>query len=230
MIHRFLNGEMGEEELRAFQKRIEAEEELAEQISELAVEVAEDLALKKRLNQFRPEPSVSWWTKPAYRVAASVAVVVVCAVLIFQMLGKGEPPLFDQYFQPYDEWSYMRGSGEQDLLWEKALRSYQQAAYAEGLALMKEVGPEASGNVPRYHLYMGITNLSLHPPESLRAIDQLKRVLSSENSFADPARWYLALAYLEASDTEAAKQHLQALIETESALYLEKATALLEQL
>lgn len=106
-----------------------------------------------------------------------------------------------------------------------AMHAYDAKDYAQTVSrLEKELENNADDN--SLQLYLGVSCLMLQQPD--RAIKLLRPVAATEHFVTTPAKWYLALAYLQTGETEQAQKLLRGL--TSDTVYGAHATALLEKI
>ena len=100
--------------------------------------------------------------------------------------------------------------------YETALKAYQQALMTPGF----ESTAEAT-------FYIGLSYMGTKPPKPMNAIEALS---ATEGYKEMKVEWYIALAWLQANDREAAKKALQKIVAFEKHDFYQEASKLLKEL
>jgi tetratricopeptide (TPR) repeat protein len=163
--------------------------------------------------------------KSAYAIAA-VLVIGLSAVLY---LTKADPEqmLFAESFHRYPGPASLVRGEQADGKLAAALGQYEAENLDAALKIFQEILAAEPGNTTA-HFYAGLVCLELQ--DSPSAIAHLQSARSDTSAeLAEPAAWYLALAYLRKHDIAEAKSRLSQIIAADGA-YQEKAAKLLERL
>jgi hypothetical protein len=159
-------------------------------------------------------------------VVASVLLVGIVSVLY---LGKDQPneKLFAEYYQTYPNIaSSVRGELTEGKL-QEALQQYDAANFKAALKLLQQILLTEPNNAAA-NFYAGV--LYLKSEESERAVASLQKVIAPQDQkLAEPAEWYLALAFLQQNDLAQTRATLSKIAAKDHA-FKEQATALLEKL
>ena len=203
LIDRYLLGELSEAESAAFEKRLETEEKLREEYD--TVRAAHFLIAFDREQEIRnviaeiAQPSRKRFLKPAIwiPVAASIAILAVFAWFL------NSKTLFEQFYEPYPNNISMLGTA---LELERAMEFYDEGNYEEALPLLQDYEDTDYLEVSRLHLAICALETGDLPLARTTLITLSE---SSQTEVADPAKWYLALAYLKEDQSDAARPYLE---------------------
>jgi len=145
----------------------------------------------------------------------------------YLMREKPNQTLFAESFHRYPSpASLVRGEQAGGKL-AAALGQYEAENLAGASKIFQEILAAEPGNTPA-HFYAGLVCLELK--DSPSAIVHLQNARKDQShELAEPAAWYLALAYLQKNDMAEAKSRLRQII-AEDGAYKEKAAKLLERL
>lgn len=177
------------------------------------------------------EMIVSALTTPSYGLKLAYGVAMVFFVGIVSVLYWGRETanekLFAEYFQPYPNIaSSVRGELTEGKL-QDAMQQYDTGDFKAALAHLQEILAAEPGNATA-QFYVGICYLQFK--EAKKAISSLQKVITLQDQKLDePARWYLALAYLWQNDVENARTTLNVIVASDRT-YKEQAVNLLERL
>jgi hypothetical protein len=177
------------------------------------------------------EMVVSTLATPSYglKLAYGVATVFLVGVVSVLYLGRetANEKLFAEYYQPYPNIaSSVRGELIEDKL-QDAMQQYDAGDFKAALALLQEILAAEPENIVA-NFYAGVCCLKLEKPAL--AIAGLQKVIAANDErLAEPAEWYLALAYLQQNDAEKARTTLNAIIAADR-VYKAQAMKLLERL
>jgi len=163
--------------------------------------------------------------KSAYAIAATL--VIGLTSLFYLTRDNPNQTLFAESFHRYPSpASLVRGEQAGGKL-AAALGQYEAENFSAALKIFQEIlAAEPSNTVA--HFYAGLVCLEMK--DSPGAMMHLQNALADKShELAEPAAWYLALAYLQKNDIAQAKSRLSQIIADDGA-YKEKATRLLERL
>lgn len=249
-IERFALGQLSGSDLHAFEARLAADPDFAEEVRQ-EVELVRALRLAPELAAFRqqletleqqdsPKPDTRRFLPPRLLWALAAAVVLILAA-IWWLSSPAKPTaqaLLAIYYQPPQEMYIPRRTrGEAD---SSTLNTHSpflslldeaEAAYNKGqpLALLQclsrlEAMPESADYADELSYYTGLACLQSQQPE--RAIAAFEKI---SNEYPTEKPWYLALARLHAGQTAAARADLETIARSASP-FAPDAKALLEQL
>lgn len=206
-IRRYINGELSSEELETFNRMLETDE-TGIQLSEDLVRHYERMKLKNQLEDIHVRSGGKYKThvNPLWKVAAAILILVLISLpFIYQSRDKpAEEPVegdyFAEYFEPYRAPVLVRGDAASEN-WRQAVGSYQAGDYKSSIGFLNEYVQSGEGT-DEAEFYLGVALLSGDPPEPEKAISILESVARGTSDYQQQAKWYLALAYWKAGDTD----------------------------
>ncbi len=180
-------------------------------------------------DNIRLQASLRNFLQHHWKAAYALAAVLALGLASVLYLAKDQPnqTLFADFFHRYPSaFSLVRGEQAAGKL-AAALRQYEAENFAGALQIFQEILAAEPSNMTA-HFYVGLVRLETK--DSPGAITHLQNVLQDKkHELAEPAAWYLALAYLQKNDLAQAKLRLSQII-AEDGAYKEKAAKLLERL
>jgi tetratricopeptide (TPR) repeat protein len=228
-IERFNAGEMSDTEKQWFLKELEGNENLRREVS---LRKQTDEILKKKdvrtlrdklseIEKQRAEAKASSTIsrRPVYfKYAALMAgIVIIGSLMIFRGKNLSSEDILKQYYKVYEPPTSQRSANAgTDADFTLALEFYNAHDYDKAAALFNKVLGSKPNDMQTV-LLIGVTNFEEKKyPEAKQSFG---RVIDDKNNlYVDHARWYLALCYLNTSETEKAKQ-LFTLIGSENGIY-----------
>ena len=97
-----------------------------------------------------------------------------------------------------------------------AIQAYRVKDFKTSAAIRKTI-VDSSEYTPEDQLYLGLSLLYQSPPQANDAIMVFETILADDDVKSDEeARWFLALAYLQADQVDAAKEVLQEIVDNNS--------------
>ena len=245
-IEAYLLGELPVGEVEQFEAEMETDGELknaVEQMRELQVdltaweadqfrtqmeEIRQELEENEEETVGNPPPTEKEGpneTKPPrkgiprwyFAVAAGLLLLI---IPIYLFLGPSSNTILDRYFEPYEELYTGRGSADEEI--KAALADYKAGEFEASLPHFDtylETAPQDS----QATFYSGVAHLAAGEAEE--AIPLFRSIMNDEFLFYIPAKWYLALAYIEADKQDDARAILRNLADTDNS-YSEKASNL----
>lgn len=239
-IERYLDGEMGGQELVWFEKELDSNEALQKEVR-----------LRKKVNQAIGDEHFMNYSKELeeayaafsnsgdnqngkrrkYIVSGSVLISVITAfILILSLTGKQytNQKIFERYYKPYEPGVTFRSAGGEvnsDLA--MAMKYYESENYSEALKLFEKVlktEPDRIG----LNFYSGISQMEVK--EYTDAGKSFDKVIQDRyNMFIEQAEWYLGLCYIITNqDTKAV--NLFEKISKEKGFYSKDATKILRKI
>lgn len=233
-IDQYLMGQMTGEELEAFEREIQADPGLAQEVETQKqavqlLEISRDSKMKANLRAIHQSAIGSAKVVPIKRrkifrfALGGVAAILLLYTFYFFFFNTPNPErLFSDHFAPYPISFSVRDANTDPKASEAAI-AYKNGDYKTALGLFQVL--ESQSQNTAYSLGVGLCQLALNQPES--AIIALQK-LSNDPLFAEPAQWYTALAYLKLEDIKNCRNHLQT-IEIGSEFY-HRAKMLLEEI
>ena len=223
-IEKYLNGALSSEEKKAFENELNNNNLLKEEV-DLHREVAETLKGEK-IHEFRnvlKKVDSEWTTsqpkknnvfsirvKKMAALAATILLLVIASYpFIFQGVDNSNEALFADNFEPYKMILNQRSISDNDAetaLLNEAIIAYDNKNYKEASTAFQEL---QSNNIDLIALrfYTGLSELG--EGNSDNSINIFKEILDTpDHLFVEQSRWYLALAYLQKGDRDAAKLEL----------------------
>jgi len=221
LIDRKICNEMVEDELKQFDKLVNSDPSVEEDLHlqmeiEAAIGETDVIDMRKNLDHVfeltqteKEQPSIirSLFRSKLHRIAAAAFTIIFMlgAVSIF-MLNTQKPisneNLFNIYYQP-DAALLIRGNSEDKLLIE-GFKKYENKDYSGALIIFNDILNKDPNNIP-VQFYAGISNI-----ESGKYRNALKpfNYISSHNHnlYVEKARWYAALCYLKLNEDSKAKE------------------------
>lgn len=213
-IDRYLSGLLAADERELFEQQIQTDNAFRQQVEIVAalrkgILQAGRKELLEEIKAWDKEAPSRVQTIPLWRQAAviRIAALLIIGLSIFLLWPKegAEPDLFAKYFEPYPNviMPTVRGNENEDSTTiQKAYRTYDQGDYTEAILLFEAVNPQDEGVL----MYLGSSYLATGQAE--KAIPILKKLEAESGLFADEARWYLVLAYLQSGNKEQANRLL----------------------
>lgn len=223
-IDKYLKGELTEAERIAFEKQVEADSALAEELkaqvkAEYAIrteaKAAQKAALKVAYARLEAEGGLTQ-IRPFYqRSGFLVAVAAAVVLLFFAVRFLGESPqmspdeLFAAHMEPQPI-SFTRGSQDTALI--NLGNAYQQADYSQAITeAEKLLADSLHASSPKIWLSLAISQLMINQPQA--ALESLKEV-DEGSAFREQKLWYEALALLKV-DLVMAKEKLLVISQSE---------------
>lgn len=225
-IERYLQGGMTPGERNAFQQKLDTDPELASAVN-LHQELTETLA-GERIHKFRKtlkEVDANW--KPAtggkwlriLKRPQNLAIAASLLLLIgffgwWRLQTPSNLELVAQHFEQLPVLASMGLDSEgAQLLRKEAHQAYIDEDYALAIEKFQELSRLAPEDLS-CQLYLGISQLGV---ERAKDASTTLKILADGNdqSVNQEAAWYLALAYLQLDDGEAAKIYLQRLVQNQ---------------
>ena len=220
-IDRYLNGELGEEDMIDMEVRLLVDEDFRRSFETTKTLIsgikasAKTSSLQDKLDrlqtlkspdqdqQSRGSAILSFLHKKNV-LRYGIAAAVLLALVVVALLTIGQNPTPEQLFadnfeiSPNLDYRASRGSG-QDPEITQAYRAYDQGLYAQAIDLLEKL--ILKGDDPLIHqYYLGNCHLALENwPEAITA---LQAPADANFHLANDAKWYLGLAYLGQGDTK----------------------------
>ena len=171
-------------------------------------------------------------SKKLFFAVLSLIVLIAISVIAFNRYQKSE-----NYNQiaikwlsntplPYDNTNFANFQTGKDSI---AIQAYMQGHYAEAEAFFSQNDAKENNAFGPRGLYRAINALLIHPPKTDKAIEILSARYENKNTFRyEAVEWYLALAYLQKKDADAAKKILEGI--SKQSEYAPNAAEILEEL
>ena len=238
-IERYNAGEMSEAEVQWFQKELDGNEKLRNEVNlrkrtEKILENQDIISLRKKLSliEKRRESSVPVKSSktPGYlKYAAAIAVLVLIgSITMFSGKKLNSDEIIYRYFKAYEPPTTQRsGQIGTNSDFTLALEYYNTHDYENAAILFNKVlqsNPRDMQSV----LLNGVSNFEGKKyPEAKQSFSKI--INDNNNLFVETANWYLALCYVKTDDREKAVQQLD-LIKKEGGIYRDDAKKILRKL
>lgn len=230
LIQKYLQGTLSKAEEQLFQECIENDPSFADDIPfyeglNYAFAKADYDTTKAQLHSFYKEERRSSWR--TWSVAATVLVLIGLGCLLYLNTTNSTEALYAHYFEPYKNVVQPIVRGEV-VTTTKALAfmAYDEGDYEKAITYMDEL----LGEKPEAILALYKANAQLQIDQTKAAIVTLESHIKKTDTIYAEAAWYLALSYLKLDNKEAAKSHLNMLLQTSSNFKNKAAKELLKSL
>jgi len=212
-IEKYLNGEMNQKELVAFEKELEADKALFGEYQlrkEVETAILDDHALKiqNTLDEIMAEPAanpkIRAFKKNAFvlKIAASVVgfMIIASAVLYFVFNNNQRDQLFMEYYQASDAVMIVRsGNSKADGSLIQGMQAYDASDYNRAVELLNQVDENVTAT-----FYTALSYVELK--KYIEAEKAFQKIIKQGNNlFVDQAEWYSALLKLKIGETEQAR-------------------------
>lgn len=226
-IERYLRGEMNPEELRWFEKELDGNTALSNEIElhrkvDAVLSNGEMIELKKQLDLIHKEieevaqsgqGAIRKIYQRVYYTASVLAVGIILFTLFFATRNFSNHKLVEEYYQP-DVASITYRSGDQsDMLLQDAMTFYSQKDYASAIKLFEKIQSKDQSKVG-VNLYSGIANLEIKNYN--KANQNFQTIIDQKpNPFVESATWYLGMCYIMTNDRTKAKEQFEVLVKSD---------------
>jgi TolA-binding protein len=235
-IERYNAGEMSESETQWFLKEIEGNQKLRDEVelrkkTDQILKNRDVISLRSKLagiENKRRATVIHHKRKPYLSYAAIIGgVLVIGSIAVFSGGNLSTEKIMQEYYVPYDPPTSQRsGASGTDGDFTMALEFYNTRDYAKAAALFSKV-LESRPDMQVELLY-GVSNFEEKKyPEAKQSFGKV--IDDKNNLYIDQAQWYLALCYLNTSESEKAKQLFKA-ISKEDGIYKKEAGKILRGL
>ena len=240
MISRYLDGELNEDERKAFEVQIQLDADLKNEV-ELTKDVIETLKIKlhpgeseSALRNTLQEVSDDYFSKNSrrikiipfrrYRWIAAAAAVLIFTLMLTVWSPWQKEDLYNQYASIQMPGIAERGTATDSLL-KMAVENFNNKKFGEAIPAFETILKESSQNTfVQYYYAIAL----LQNDQTKRSRDQLTELYNGTSLFKYDAAFYLALSYLKEKDKTACKDWLNK-IPSDAGVY-DKAQELLKKL
>ena len=236
-LKNYLQGKLAPDESAAFEERMKQDKAFRKEVNiHKAILAGMDQHFDKRLKDvlIREERTargasgrnsgIKWLT-----IAASIALAISAAFLLFLNRGVNHQEIFDQYYRPYQNVISETERGEQDTLnsyYREAFRKYEAQSYQEAVEAFNQLRTQDIQD-SAITFYLGLSLLATGNTDE--AVRLLQKVATDKHPLSEPAYWYLGLAHIKAGNIIEAKEVFE-LIKTNRSSYTSRAEKILEEL
>ena len=241
IFDRYLDGRLSGEELRAFEKSLREDPELADELDQykklqstseklISVESADqqakadiddykqkDIARDIDMQNFKRtlDQADRRRISPLWYAAAVALVGAITIAFILLLKGQTEMPvIYAKYYEPYhqSEKIFEITRSNDDLYF--AVQLFESGDYSRASVLFKQLA-DSSGFTPYSHFYSGL--IYIHQEKWELAVEAFNLVIASGDSdILSDARWYLGLCYLRVQNGPAAREQFEFLSEAKN--------------
>ena len=163
-----------------------------------------------------------------------IALLILTGLVVFWITQQQNTPekiepeqIFASYYEPYLSNKTNRSGDNIDKDYLSTIEAYDDANYSDAIAGLTQRIVSKPDDIPA-QLLLGNSYLNISPPETQKAIELFKSIAASGSDlYSTTASWYLALAYLQARQTEEAKTIFENLSKNDSARYANLAKEIL---
>ena len=227
-IERYNAGDMSDAEKEWFQKELEGNEKLRNEVilrkrTDVILKDKNVMSLRNKLaeiekqrKKIQPE-KVSRQTVYTRYAAVFAGLILIGSITLFSGKTLNSEKIMKQYYKAYEPPTSQRSvQSIADPDFTLALEFYNTHDYEKAAILFNKV-LETKPNDMQIVLLKGVSNFEEKKyPEAKQSFGKV--IEDKDNLYIDQAQWYLALCYLNTNETEKAKQ-LFRIIETERGIY-----------
>lgn len=208
---------MPEEQIQAFAKRIDSDEELHAKVHTVRLLIAgiQENQLSRDLQRFHEEMQVpTEKTEPKKKVfqlkyllvAASILIIAAIGLFLYFNTPGKEERLYTQFYKP-DSGLISSMSSSDDYTFDRAMIDYKTGHYQAAIHSWDSLLVRKPGNDT---LQFFLASAYLATDKYEKAIDYFEKVTSQPGSyFLEDANWYLGLALLKMNKKDSAISHIE---------------------
>lgn len=216
-IEKYLDGEMNDAEKKWFEKELENNPQLQEELElreevNIAVNEADIMELRDELKSIHsnlyPENTPAQKKVAMRRLLIPIAASIIVAVVTFAIhpFNKNytNQELLAKYYTPYDAgMSYRSATTTEESLLKNAYESYREKRFEDAIkyfeaALKKDLDMAS-------YFYSGMSYLELKKYSPAETNFEVV-INNNDNLYIEQAEWYLGLCYIASGQTDRAKQ------------------------
>ena len=242
-IDQYLMGQLQGENLRSFERQMESDPDLAQEVADRrkSLDILEDLGdlqLKKRIkvihnkvvgsSEREATPEKVTKVRPLYRwiAVAATFLLLISAFLWWSNRALDNQQLFAQHYEPYNI-SFTNRSADVDTRLADASRLYKNGNFQQVIGLLESYLQDTTNT--KATLALGIAAIELnHYDKAIQYFDQL--IEAKDPLYEEQAIWYKALTYLKQDDAANCKTQLNLLTQERFSFRKADAQQLLNQL
>ncbi len=233
LLHKYFLDELTSEEETMFTTLLEDDEEFKTQFEfeksvQRVIKHNKRVDLKKKIQGFEEESKnvkkgkiINW--KPL-SIAASIAVIISLGVYMYNtVFNQSTEELFASNYEKYPNTvsPIVRSGTEPQTPEQIAFEAYETDNDTKAIELFMGLKEKPYPEYIDFYLAQSY----LKEDQLLNAITQFQKVISANNQFSSPSKWYLALAYLKNKEIQKATATLETIVEKEG--YKSKAAKVL---
>lgn len=212
-IERYLEKEMTSEELVWFEKEFEGNTILKQDIEfhkkvNAVLADTDSILLKQQLEAIHQElvfesPKKERKLRKLSFGAVAIAAVVIGLFVYTANRNYSNEKIVTAFYEPIDAHVNYRTVTDADRQLNKAIALYDAKQYEEALVLFESI-LAADVEMIGVNIYVGVSYMETGKYE--KAYQSFSKIIEQEpNPFAEPAKWYLGMAYLSTGKTDLAK-------------------------
>jgi tetratricopeptide (TPR) repeat protein len=208
-IVKYLNGQMGAQERKHFEQRLDDDEVLSDELMRLAARQSFKRDLEKEFDTYQsthPYPGQKIFFGKVSRIAAVILFLIIPSAFIVYYLNTPGHLITAQYMD-YPLPGNHRSAGDSEYqAFSKAVEAFNQHRLEEAAILFSEKANNPA-MADESNLYAGISLLWMKDDvHTEKAVQYFQEVLSTKNDRNDAARWFLAIARFELGEKEEAER------------------------
>jgi tetratricopeptide (TPR) repeat protein len=223
-IERYLRGEMIPDELNWFEKEIEGNQQLRNDIKlhkkiDAVLSDSELIELKNQLELIHQEiekvtENGQGAIRKIYKRVYYSSAALVVGVFIFTMYLTNRnfttQKLIDRFYEPEVASVTLRGTDTNKDLLAKAMTFYNHKEYGQAIEIFESILNEDESKIG-LNLYSGISHMEIEKFDI--ANERFQRIIDDKpNPFVESATWYLGMCYLQTENKEKALEQFEALV------------------
>ncbi len=238
-IERYNSGEMDDTEKQWFQKELEGNKNLRDEVNlraktDMVLKDYSSLQLRNKLRAIEKEraaaiPPRNGGRQSSIRYAAAIAVLVLLgSILLFRGRSLTQEEIMDRFYTPYEVIAASRSAGEiVDENYKTALDYYNIHDYGTAAQFFKKVLDENPNDMASTMLY-GVSSFEEEDyPLAQKSFTEV--VTDNDNFYIEDAQWYLALCYIRTDERSKAIEQLT-LIKNSESIYSKHAGKILKKI
>jgi len=237
-IERYNSGEMDDTEKQWFQKELEGNRKLRDEVklrekTDMVLKDYSSMQLRNKLRSIEKEraeaiPPRNRGRQSSVRYAAVIAVLVLLgSMLLFRGKNLTQEDILDRFYTPYEGIAASRSAEEiADENYKTALDYYNIHDYSTAAQFFKKVIDENPNDMASTMLY-GVSSFEeKNYPQAEKSFTEV--VTNNDNFYIEDAQWYLALCYIRTDERSKAVEQLT-LIKNSESIYSKHARKILKR-
>lgn len=227
-----MNQQMSEQERKDFEKRLEVDENLSEELMRMVAHESYKYDLKKEFDTYESKNTKSGQKtlfRKVSKVAAIMLLLMIPAAFIFYYSTASTCLITTEYMDYPSHGNHRSSSSSEYQPMSEAYEAIRNqdfekaSAYFDGSLSDEKLKPES-------HLYAGISLLwAKKDAQTELAVQHFREVLTTENDRNDAARWFLALGQFELGNKEEARLLFQEIANNPRHFRQQQAVVILEK-
>ncbi len=230
IILRYIKGNMPYEERVEFEKKLDTNKGLADEMMSYVVNEYEDDRLRSEIKQTQTHFRFIH-RKNLLKWAALILIFLSPAGYFLQQYLNQSSSLLTDYYSDYPAQSIMRGNLNAEAMTTRAFLFYAEQNYNDAAKLFREIIQSHSNETSaKLQLYAGISWLRTENPENYQIASQyFREVLVIKNEFNQAAEWFLAISLFESGDKAEARGLFEKIADSENHYNQQKAKEVLKE-